>query len=239
MDKNPINSNEFRKFRLLDKIPVASNVNLYRFQLNGADQTLNLPIGAHIRVRANLNGEDTERSYSPIAYGVHGHFDLYIKHYPQNPSPLCFSNYLNTLIPGKDSLEMKGPYSLFPYQPNQYKKIGMLAGGSGITPMWQILNFVRQNIQNDSTEFFIIYANKTEEDIMLKKELDALAQTYPKQIHIFYTLEHIPVNNTSYGQGYITKEVIQQHMNISAEECKNNECIILVLHNKSKAYTEF
>lgn len=42
-----------------------------------------------------------------------------------------------------DHIEAKGSYTTFAVKLNQYKEIGMLAGVTGITPMYQIIsNFV-------------------------------------------------------------------------------------------------
>lgn len=37
-----------------------------------------------------------------------------------------------------DTLEIKGPIPKWPYKPNVKKHIGMVAGGTGITPMLQV-----------------------------------------------------------------------------------------------------
>eukprot|EP00483_Globobulimina_turgida_P012752 UN12776 len=50
-------------------------------------------------------------------------------------------------------------------------KIGMLAGGTGITPMYQILKSINQNKEEDQTQISLIFSNKTENDILLKDEL--------------------------------------------------------------------
>lgn len=39
-----------------------------------------------------------------------------------------------------DTIEVKGPKGKFHYEPNMKAHIGMLAGGTGITPMLQIIN---------------------------------------------------------------------------------------------------
>lgn len=48
------------------------------------------------------------------------------------------TQYLDHLKIG-DYIEAMGPKGRFLYQKNKYKKIGMLAGGSGITPMLQVI----------------------------------------------------------------------------------------------------
>jgi ferredoxin-NADP reductase len=49
----------------------------------------------------------------------------------------------------------------------EYRQISIIAGGTGITPFLQILNDA-ENV-NDGTEFTIIYANKSESDILAKE----------------------------------------------------------------------
>lgn len=52
-----------------------------------------------------------------------------------------------------------------------------IAGGSGLTPMLQIAQEVVRNPE-DKTEVTLVFANKTEDDILLRKELDAMARKH-------------------------------------------------------------
>jgi cytochrome-b5 reductase len=38
-----------------------------------------------------------------------------------------------------DTVNVKGPFAKLAYQPNKFRKIGMIAGGTGIAPMIQVL----------------------------------------------------------------------------------------------------
>lgn len=49
-----------------------------------------------------------------------------------------------------------------------------IAGGSGITPMYQVAQEILRNPE-DKTQVSLIFANQTEQDIILRKELDDLA----------------------------------------------------------------
>lgn len=64
------------------------------------------------------------------------------------------------------------PHSLSPH--TQYSKIGMLACGTGITPMLQV---IREVVENEDEETFIhmVYGCRTQNDVLLKKELDHYA----------------------------------------------------------------
>lgn len=72
--------------------------------------------------------------------------------------------------------------------PYQKKQIAMVAGGTGITPMLQIITEILKN-KEDKTEIFLLYANQTPNDILLQDVLE----TYPKdQVHVSYTVDRIP-----------------------------------------------
>ena len=55
----------------------------------------------------------------------------------------------------------------------------MIAGGTGITPMYQVAKALLQD-HEEYTTINLIYANVTEEDILLRKELDELSQTHSR-----------------------------------------------------------
>jgi cytochrome-b5 reductase len=54
----------------------------------------------------------------------------------------------------------------------------MLAGGTGITPMYQVVRAICEDPE-DETQVSLVYANREEGDILLREELEALAERYP------------------------------------------------------------
>lgn len=89
------------------------------------------------------------------------------------------SQMLDSLDIG-DTVDIKGPVGEIVYlEPGQFliknkprnaSKLAMLAGGTGITPMYQVIKAVLSN-PLDKTELSLIYANQTEEDILLRDEV--------------------------------------------------------------------
>jgi cytochrome-b5 reductase len=82
----------------------------------------------------------------------------------------------------------------------------MIAGGTGITPMYQLIRAICED-DTDTTEISLIYANRSEEDILLREKLERFAQNYPKNLKIWYMLD-IPPQKWKYGKGYVTPEVM-------------------------------
>jgi cytochrome-b5 reductase len=67
------------------------------------------------------------------------------------------------------------------------KHIGMIAGGTGITPMFQLIKDICYH-KEDKTKLSLVFCNKTEEDILLHEELDTLASENPGQFDVWYTV---------------------------------------------------
>ncbi len=107
-------------------------------------------------------GKPSIRPYTPTSR-IHerGQFELIVKSYPTGKVgrfPLCFvvqfsnvdtvslvrgsvlqvSKWLSE-IPEGTEVPFKGPIVKFGYRPNQWDAVGMIAGGSGITPMYQLI----------------------------------------------------------------------------------------------------
>lgn len=94
----------------------------------------------------------------------------------------------------------------------------MIAGGTGITPMLQIIRAALKNPQ-DPTRLSLIYANVNYEDVLLKKELDELASQYPSRFKVFYVLNNPPTGWTG-GVGFVSKEQIARHLPATHDNIK-------------------
>uniref|UniRef100_A0A2K1Z8I4 NADH-cytochrome b5 reductase n=3 Tax=Populus trichocarpa TaxID=3694 RepID=A0A2K1Z8I4_POPTR len=150
-------------------------------------------------------GEEVVKPYTPTTLDSDiGYFELVIKMYPQGR----MSHHFREMREG-DYLAVKGPKGRFKYQPNQVRAFGMIAGGTGITPMFQVTRAILEN-PDDKTKIHLIYANVTYEDILLKEEIDNLAIIFPNQFNVHYVLNQ-PPEGWEGGIGFISKEMIQSH----------------------------
>lgn len=64
----------------------------------------------------------------------------------------------------------------------------IVSGGTGITPMLQIIRQVTRD-SKDETKLSLLFANQTEEDILLREELEEAAQNHPDRVKIWYTVD--------------------------------------------------
>jgi len=199
---------EFRRFPLQSVTKVTSNTSIFRFKLPSAEHETGLTVSSCIVARAEIDGKPVVRPYTPTSLNNQlGFVDLLIKAYPA-PSGLM-SRHIHAMRPDIDSLELKGPFKKFDYAPNMVKQMGMVAGGTGITPMLQVIRQVLGNPE-DTTELFLVFANVTEEDILLRDELDALAYLFPN-FHVYYTLDK-PGPGWKAGAGYVSLDMVREHL---------------------------
>ncbi|PIN06471.1 NADH-cytochrome b-5 reductase [Handroanthus impetiginosus] len=209
----------FKEFKLVKKTQLSHNVAKFRFALPTPTSVLGLPIGKHISCRGkDSQGEEVIKPYTPTTLDSNvGYFELVIKMYPKGR----MSHHFREMREG-DYLAVKGPKGRFNYQPGQVRAFGMLAGGSGITPMFQVTRAILEN-PNDKTKVHLIYANVTFEDILVKDELDSLAKNYPDRFKVYYVLND-PPEGWNGGVGFVTKEIIQAHCPPPASDIQILRC---------------
>lgn len=198
---------KFLPYKLVDIQTESDDVRRFRFALGNSSTKLNLSVASCISLRyVGDDGKDVVRPYTPINYvDDQGHFDLIVKRYA-NSKMGC---HLFGLKKG-DTIDVKGPWSSFKVAPSQFQRIGMIAGGTGITPMYQILHNILRDKSN-TTRVSLLFANHTVQDILLKKELDESARSHKGMLDIHYCTTQ-PSNQRDYYTGHITKEMIRETM---------------------------
>ncbi|KAM5137953.1 NADH-cytochrome b5 reductase 2 [Mantella aurantiaca] len=216
---------------LIEKQEISHDTKKFRFGLPSSDHILGLPIGQHVYLSAKVNGSLVVRAYTPVSSDeVKGYVDLVVKVYYKNVNPKFpdggkMSQYVDGLKIG-DTIDFRGPNGLLVYkgkgkfairpdkksesQVKTTKHIGMMAGGTGITPMLQLIRHITQD-PNDDTKCYLIFANQTEDDILLRAELEAVAKSHPNQFKIWYTLDR-PPQGWKYGSGFVTADMIKKHL---------------------------
>lgn len=196
---------------LLDKTIVSKNCAIYRFKMNRDDEVLDIPTGHHVACCFDIDGKDEIRYYSPISNKFDtGFFDILVKSYPEGKVSKKFA-YLRE----GQTVKFRGPVGRLQYSTNMAKEIGLIAGGSGITPILQVITEIITTPE-DTTKISLIFANETENDIVLKEEIDELARKYP-DFKVHYTLTHPPAGWEG-STGYVSKEMIAQHLPKSLDE---------------------
>jgi cytochrome-b5 reductase len=209
---------DFKELPLIAKTQLSPSVYRFTFQLPGPRDAIGLPIGQHVAIKAAVNGQSVSRSYTPTSNNLDlGVLELVIKCYPDG---LLTGQYLADLNVG-DKVLFRGPKGAMKYRRGLCQRIGMIAGGTGITPMYQLIRAICED-ERDTTEISLIYANRSEEEILLREELEAFARKY-KNLKIWYMLDQ-PPQKWAYGQGYVTAQVMSERLPMPATDTKIMLC---------------
>ncbi|KAJ1499085.1 hypothetical protein HMI54_004896 [Coelomomyces lativittatus] len=70
----------------------------------------------------------------------------------------------------------------------------------------------------DRTQLKLIFANVSEQDILLKDELDKLAKSFPDRFKVFYIIDKPATKDWKGAIGYITKDFLQKNLPSAKEE---------------------
>ncbi|KAF9981020.1 hypothetical protein BGZ75_007715 [Mortierella antarctica] len=214
---------------LVEKIYLTHNTRLLRFAFGQPHQLLGLPLGSHIFLRIKTNDGLHIRAYTPTSLPhQQGHIDLVVKIYfkdtePRFPEGGVVSQYLDSMTVG-ERIAIKGPTGSFTYNgQGQYShssgrkgkcsQIGMICGGTGLTPMYQIMQAILLDKAQDATKVSLLFGNRTEDDILMRKEVDDLGHDLGSdRFRLWHVLSEEKPGYWDYGTGYINKEMIKEHL---------------------------
>eukprot|EP00997_Jenningsia_sp_PLL12_P004156 NODE_1825_length_1057_cov_207.468254_g1487_i0.p2 GENE.NODE_1825_length_1057_cov_207.468254_g1487_i0~~NODE_1825_length_1057_cov_207.468254_g1487_i0.p2 ORF type:complete len:281 (-),score=73.49 NODE_1825_length_1057_cov_207.468254_g1487_i0:156-998(-) len=198
-------ADEWRAFPLISVKPTSHNTAHFRFGLPDPSDTIGMDVASCITVRCvGKDGKDVIRPYTPTTRNSElGSFELVVKRYNGG----AMSEHIHGLKTG-ETLEVKGPWMHRKYVPNEFEHIGMIAGGTGVTPMYQIIQEVTSN-KNDKTKIDLIFGNLSPEDILLKPELDRLSKEHPN-FRVHYTVDR-PTTQWQGDIGHINQDLIKKY----------------------------
>ena len=147
--------------------------------------------------------------------------------HPKFPDGGKMSQYLEGMKIG-ESIDVRGPNGLLEYtgkgnfaiKPEKKEpaktvraeRLSMIAGGTGITPMLQLIAAVMRD-PDDRTRLKLLFANQTEEDILLREELDRIEKENPGRFEVWYTVDRPPASGGwKYSSGFVSEEMIREHL---------------------------
>ncbi|KAH8202948.1 hypothetical protein TruAng_002894 [Truncatella angustata] len=187
----------FSSLPLASSESVNHNTKLLRFRLpNGT--VSGLPTTSAVLTLSWPKGSWTPviRPYTPINSP-----ELLVKHYPNGKA----STHLHSLAPG-DSLFFIAKIPGFAYKPNQFAHVTLIAGGAGITPIYQLASSILRDT-NDKTKIDLVFGVNSDADVLMKDEFETWEKEFPGRFKANYIVSR-PVEGSPYAKGYVTKDLL-------------------------------
>lgn len=192
----------------MECVAASPTSSVLRFGLPDRQQPLNLSTCACILSTATIRGETITRPYTPISTNHQvGSFDLLVKHYEAG----TMSKHLKEIQPGDQLGFSHIPVNVKIQAPFPYEEIGMLAGGTGITPMIQALHAILGD-HDDGTKVTLLYGSRDQGDILGRRLLDHWAADYSDRLTVVHVLSDEPVDSNWTGaRGHIGADLVSEH----------------------------
>mmetsp|Transcript_18077 Transcript_18077/g.50213 ORF Transcript_18077/g.50213 Transcript_18077/m.50213 type:complete len:434 (+) Transcript_18077:388-1689(+) len=202
-----------QSYKLLRKTRLSEDSCLLRYGLPegrtilGTDPTLPTCIKVDYFGSSNASDIDNDidnkpvllsKSYSPVTHpNQSGHFDLVVKSYPYREGG-GVGAYLCDMAEGdsisatlKKERVMHGSSAVLG---RGWKKVGLVAGGTGIAPLLQIARILLENDDNDDDKdrdsrprIHLLFVNHTPSDILGVEAIEALAREHPDHFFVTYS----------------------------------------------------
>ena len=140
--------------------------------------------GQHLTLRRELGGQDLRRTYSVCSSAAGGPLRVAVKRLEGG----AFSGWVLDQLRAGDELEVLPPAGRFgpAVDPGQQRRYGLVAAGSGITPVlsiaWTVLD-----VEPDSS-VVLVYGNRTSGDVMFLEELSDLKDRYRDRLQVLHVL---------------------------------------------------
>ena len=148
-----------------------------------------------------------------------GFIELLVKHYPGGKQ----STHIHSLKPG-DTLTF-APIKEFAWTANKHAHVALIAGGAGITPMYQLARGILKN-PADATRVTLVWGVNGDDDIFLKEQLAALEKEHAGRFKASYVVSQ-PAAGSPHTKGYITQQVLES-AGLGPKEAKNSDTKVFV-----------
>ena len=212
-EESSLTPNDFRQFNIVSIIKHSQSSSVFRI---AAETDTTLPSGIY-HVVVKDDSCQIARPYTPIRTS-RGELDLLVKRYDQG----TVSRYIHSLRVS-DSIHLRGPLTTMPYTANSYDSIGMVVGGTGIAPAYQLATTILTDPQ-DKTRISIVYASRNEQEVLLTDELQSLVKQYPDRLQVTYRIDESFNPNSIFTVGRIDGQTLVDSMPSWRSKCKIIVC---------------
>ena len=177
-------SSNFNSLKVIEKINETVDSSSFLLEIpESLNASYKYKAGQYLTIKVTVNGEEVRRAYSIFTAPGDNKFGFTVKRVEGGK----VSNYLIDKVFEEDNLDVMIPEGKFVLEPNPdlSRDHYFVAGGSGITPIMSMIMTVLE--EEPKSTAYLIYANRNENNIIFKKQMDQLEVNYKNQ----FVVEHI------------------------------------------------
>jgi len=140
--------------------------------------------GQHLTLRRVVDGQELRRTYSVCSSAASKRLRVAVKRLDGG----AFSCWATTALDVGDSVEVLPPAGSFgpSLDPARARSYGLIAAGSGITPVLSIAASVLDT--EPGSDVVLVYGNRTQRSVMFLEELADLKDSYPERLQVLHVL---------------------------------------------------
>ncbi len=163
-------SGELRIARIFDE---THNVKTFRMvMLDGSPLPFESISGQYINLMLTIDGKKVNRSYTISSSPTrHAYVEISVK------KDGLASTFLHTQVKEGDTIKVGAPAGKFYFAGDEAKRVVLVAGGVGITPMMSVIRSLTDRCW--AGEMYLLFAVRTRKDVVFERELEYLMARNP------------------------------------------------------------
>lgn len=198
-----------QKMKVAEIKKINENASLFTLTLDSDTSQKNpayFSAGQYLSVQLNIGKALTSRAYTICSSPkdtLNGFYQILVKRVPEGFA----SNYILDNWKEGTKVTCSEPLGHFTYEPlRDAKNVIGIAGGSGITLFYSLAKAIAEGTEDLSLT--ILYGSKTQDEIILKNELNELCSKCSK-IKVVHVLSNQEIQG--YEHGYVSSDLIKKY----------------------------
>jgi propane monooxygenase reductase subunit len=184
--------------------PLTHDIRHLVLKMNEPERRLKFSAGQYVSIR--IPGGDEYRAYSMAnTPRTKDRLEFIIKVFPGG----LFSSLLDGGFTIGQEVEVKGPYGVFMLREKYESEIICIGGGSGMAPLWSLLNDMAERGINRKATFF--YGARTRKDLFYLDRLQHLEEQLPG-FRFIPALSMATAEDAWEGETGLITEVLDRHL---------------------------
>ncbi len=193
-------SGELRVARIFEETP---DVRTFRLvPVEGGELPFAHQPGQYLNVALMIDGKRVNRSFTIASSPTRSHHcEVTVKRSPAGQA----SKYLHEQVREGSKLKISAPAGRFVFSGADGKKVVLLAGGVGVTPLMSMVRFLTDVCW--AGDIYFVFSVRTQADLIFREELATLERRFPN-LHVCLTLTKETGDAWKGRRGAITKDLL-------------------------------